>query len=282
MGEFIWTGIDYLGGPYFCDMLRKKPNFTDPKIQQKALEEVKRFGKTRAAIHTCNTGFLDQAGFKKDSFYLYQSKWRPDLPMAHILPHWNWEDRIGKVTPVYVFTSGDCGELFLNGRSLGVRRKEPGKWDRAYRLRWDDVVYERGVLEVVTYKNGREWARERMKTTGAAKKLMLQAESETVVSDGEDVLFVNVSLRDAEGLVVPRDDRRVDFTIEGPGVIVATDNGNETDFDDFRLPSRKIFNGWAQVIVRALPGKSGEITLSATAQGVAPAKTTVRAVTKGR
>ena len=122
--------------------------------KKKALEEGKTRGMTRAAIHTCNTGFLDQAGFRKDSFWLFQSRWRPELPMAHILPHWNWKEREGLVTPVYVFTSGDEGELFLNGRSLGRQRKQPGVWDRAYRLRWDDVVYEPGELKVVAYGPG--------------------------------------------------------------------------------------------------------------------------------
>ena len=126
MGEFIWTGIDYLGGPFWCDSWRKKPNFTNPEAQKRALAEVKERGMTRAAIHTCNTGFLDQAGFKKDSFWLFQSRWRPDFPMAHILPHWNWKGREGEATPVYVFTSGDEGELFLNGKSLGRQRKRVG------------------------------------------------------------------------------------------------------------------------------------------------------------
>ena len=237
MGEFVWTGIDYLGGPFWCDEWRKKPAFTDPEAQKRALAEVRERGLTRAAIHTCNTGFLDQAGFKKDAFWLFQSRWRPDFPMAHILPHWNWEGREGEVTPVYVFTSGDEGELFLNGRSLGRRRKEPGVWDRAYRLRWDDVRYEPGVLEVVVYKNGAEWARDRVETAGAPARLVIEPECDTVLADGEDVCYINVSVRDAAGRVVPRASNRIVFSVDGPAEIVATDNGDETDFDDFRQPS---------------------------------------------
>lgn len=277
LGEFIWTGIDYLGGPYWCDRWRKAPFFADPVRQAQARAEVKKHGMTRTAIHTCNTGFLDQAGFRKDAFWLFQSRWRPDLPMAHILPHWNWPERVGKTTPVYVFTSGDEGELFLNGRSLGRQRKQPGVWDRAYRLRWDDVVYEPGSLEVVAYKNGREWARARMRTAGAPARLSLEPETTSVAADGEDVCFVNVSLRDAAGTLVPRDGRRVTFTVEGPGVIVATDNGDETDFDDFRLPTRRFFNGLAQAIVRAVPGKTGPITLTARSDGLPAVKTVVTA-----
>ena len=275
MGEFIWTGVDYLGGPFWCDEWRKKPRFTDPQAQERALAEVSERGMTRAAIHTCNTGFLDQAGFKKDAFWLFQSRWRPDFPMAHILPHWNWEGREGEVTPVHVFTSGDEGELFLNGRSLGRRRKEPGVWDRAYRLRWDEVRYEPGVLEVVVYKGGAEWARDRIETTGAPAKLVIEPESDTILSDGQDIAYVNVSVRDAAGRVVPRASNRIEFAIEGPGTIIATDNGDETDFDDFRLPTRKAFNGWAQALVRAKAGAFSEIRITATSPGLASASAVI-------
>ena len=277
MGEFIWTGVDYLGGPYWCDTWRKKPTFTDPAAQAQALAEVKERGLTRAAIHTCNTGFLDQAGFRKDSFWLYQSKWRPDFPMAHILPHWTWPGREGQVTPVYVFTSGDEAELFLNGKSLGRQRKQPGVWDRAYRLRWDDVTYAPGTLEVVAYKGGKEWARACVKTAGAAAKLAAAAERDSISADGEDLCFVNVSVHDADGQLVPRAKMRIDFAVEGPGEIVATDNGDETDFEDFRKPTRLAFNGWAQAIVRARAGQSSTIRVTAKAEGLAPAVVTVKA-----
>ena len=276
MGEFIWTGVDYLGGPYWCDTWRKKPTFTDPAAQAQALAEVKERGLTRAAIHTCNTGFLDQAGFRKDSFWLYQSKWRPDFPMAHILPHWTWPGRDGQITPVYVFTSGDEAELFLNGKSLGRQRKQPGVWDRAYRLRWDDVTYAPGTLEVVAYKGGKEWARACVKTVGAAAKLAAAAERDSIAADGEDLCFVNVSVHDADGQLVPRAKMRIDFSVDGPGEIVATDNGDETDFEDFRKPTRRAFNGWAQAIVRARAGQSGTISVTAKAEGLAPAVVTVK------
>jgi beta-galactosidase len=268
MGEFIWTGIDYLGGPYWCDGWRRQPSFTDPEKQKRALEEVASRGFTRAAIHSCNLGFLDTAGFRKDSFWLFQSRWRPYFKMAHILPHWNWVGREGEITPVYVFTSADEGELFLNGRSLGRRRKEPGVWNRAYRLRWDDVRYEPGVLEVVTYKDGAEWARDKVETTGAPCKLELEAETSAVAADGEDICYVNASVRDSRGRVVPTAGNGIAFSIEGPGEIVATDNGDETDFDDFRQPVRKAFHGWAQVIVRAIPGTSGTIRIKACSEGL--------------
>ena len=241
MGEFVWTGIDYLGGPYWCNAWK-------------------------VPLHTCNVGFLDSAGFRKDSFYLFQSRWRPDLPMAHILPHWNWPEREGKVTPVYVFTSGDEAELFLNGRSLGRRRKDPSAWHKAYRLCWDDVRYEPGELKVIAYRKGTEWARDSVRTTGLAVRLELKSEKPAVAADGDDLAFVNVSVRDADGLVVPRTATEVTFTVEGPGEIVATDNGDERDFSDFHKPVRRVLNGWAQAIVRARHGASGKIVVNATSK----------------
>jgi beta-galactosidase len=124
--------------------------------------------------------------FKKDRFYIYQARWRPELPMAHILPHWNWPERIGQVTPVHVYTSGDEAELFLNGRSLG--RKKRAQFE--YRLRWDEVKYEPGELRVVAYKNGRVWAEDKMKTSGAAAKLTLKADHARIKADGQDLSFV--------------------------------------------------------------------------------------------
>ncbi|MBO5940202.1 MAG: DUF4982 domain-containing protein, partial [Kiritimatiellae bacterium] len=280
LGEFVWTGVDYLGGPYWCDEWRKKPRFSDPAVQKKAMAEVEKRGMTRAAIHTCNTGFIDQAGFKKDVFWLYQSRWRPEKPMAHILPHWNWKGREGQVTPVYVFTSGDEGELFLNGRSLGRQRKQSGVWDRAYRLRWDNVKYEPGVLEAVVFKNGKEWARDRVCTTGDAFSLSLTAETQCVASDGEDICYVNVCVKDSAGLVVPNAKIPVRFDIAGPGHIVATDNGDETDFDDFRKPERRTFNGWAQAIVRATEGCSGKITVTVSSDGIKSSSVDISAIRK--
>src|SRR5208283_5395077 len=133
-GEFVWTGWDYLGEPTPFDSSRSS-----------------------------YSGIIDLAGFKKDRFYLYQAHWRPDFPMAHILPHWTWPERVGQVTPVHVFTSGDEAELFLNGKSLG--RKKKGAYE--YRLRWDDVVYEPGTLRVVAYNNGKKWATDEVRTAGA-------------------------------------------------------------------------------------------------------------------
>ena len=252
MGEFVWTGWDYLGGPFWVEeMAKRKPGFM--------------------GIHSCNTGFFDLAGFRKDTFYLYQSRWRPELKMAHLLPHWNWPERVGKVTPVHVFTSGDEGELFLNGRSLGRRKKDASDFRRAYRLSWDDVVYEPGELKVVVRRGGKKWAEARVATTGEPSRLRLECEGDSMLSDGDDLMFVNLSVLDAEGRIVPRAKNEVVFTVEGPAEIVATDNGDETDFDSFKSPRRKAFNGRLQAILRAYKGAKGLVTVRAESPGLAGA-----------
>ncbi len=234
-GEFVWTGWDHLGEP--------TPYY---------------------GSRSSYCGIIDLAGFKKDRFYLYQSRWRPDLPMAHLLPHWTWPERVGEVTPVHAFTSGDEAELFLNGRSLG--RKKKGVFE--YRIRWDDVVYEPGRLEVVAYKNGREWARDEVRTTGEAAKLELSVDRATIRGDDEDLAFVTVRVADKDGLTVPRADQQLYFTVEGAGEFVASDNGDPRSFEAFPLPTRKAFSGLCLVIVRAKPGQSGEIKVTVTADGL--------------
>lgn len=229
-GEFVWSGWDYLGEP--------TPYY---------------------GARSSYFGIIDLAGFPKDRFYLYQSRWRPELPMVHILPHWTWPERAGQVTPVHVFTSGDEAELFLNGKSLG--RKKKGAFE--YRLRWDDVVYEPGTLKVVAYKNGREWAADEVKTAGEPAKLALVSDRKEIYADGNDLAFVTVTVTDKDGVPLPHADDRIYFTLEGPGEIVATDNGDPTSFEAFQSHDRKAFNGRCLVIVRGKPGSSGAIKLHA-------------------
>jgi beta-galactosidase len=247
-GEFVWTGWDYLGEPTPFDSSRSS-----------------------------YFGIIDLAGFRKDRFYLYQSQWRPDLPMAHILPHWNWPERAGLPTPVHVYTSGDEAEVFLNGRSLGRKKKEALQ----YRLRWDDVVYQPGELRVIAYKNGREWATDSVKTTGTPSKLILQPDRATIESDGYDLSFITLTVADAAGSMVPRSRNRIRFEISGPGEIVATDNGDPTDFTVFASSERNAFNGLALVIVKAKRGLKGKISITAKSEGLAEATTTVTSIGAG-
>ncbi len=241
-GEFVWTGWDYLGEPTPFD-----------------------------ASRSSYFGIIDLAGLRKDRFYLYQSYWRPEHPMAHILPHWTWPDRLGQVTPVHVYTSGDEAELFLNGESLG--RKKKAQFE--YRLRWDDVVYKPGELRVVAYKKGKQWAADTVKTAGAASKLLLTPDRSTIANDGKDLSFVTLTVADEESRMVPRSMNLIHFDISGPGDIVATDNGDPTDMTAFPSKDRRAFNGLAVAIVRARRGQSGQILVIARSDGLEDARTTI-------
>ena len=241
-GEFVWTGWDYLGEP--------TPYYTS---------------------RSSYCGMIDLAGFKKDRFWLYQGRWRPEHPMAHLLPHWTWPERVGQVTPVHVFTSGDEAELFLNGHSLG--RKKKGAYE--YRLRWDEIVYEPGVVEVVAYKEGREWARDTVRTAGEAAAIALQPDRATIRADGYDLTFITARITDAAGVTAPRATHRLHFTVEGPGEIVATDNGDPTNLEAFPSTAREAFSGLCLVIVRAKPGQPGPIRVTAVGEGLSAATTLI-------
>ena len=269
-GEFVWTGFDYIGEPtpYNSDTTNLL-NFSDPAERARMKQELDALGKMKVPSASSYFGIVDLCGFKKDRFYIYQARWRPELPMAHILPHWNWPERVGQVTPVHVYTSGDEAELFLNGKSLGKKKKEPLQ----YRLRWDDVTYEPGELKAVAYKDGKPWAEAKTRTTGPAVKLALQPDCTELRADGADLSFVTVSVVDKNGLLVPRSKNRIKFEIEGPGQIVAVDNGDATCHESFQSKEYNAFNGLCLVIVRAKPGTPGAITLKAQSDGLESAAT---------
>jgi beta-galactosidase len=241
-GEFVWTGWDYLGEPTPFD-----------------------------ASRSSYYGIIDLAGFKKDRFYLYQSYWRPDYPMAHILPHWTWPDRVGQVTPVHVYTSGTEAELFLNGKSLGRKTKAPFE----YRLRWDDVVYEAGELRVIAYKDGKRWAVDSVNTASEASRLLLTPDRSTIEGDGKDLSFVTLTVADKDGRMLPHSMNSIHFEITGPGEIVATDNGDPTDMTAFPSMERKAFNGLALAIVRAKRGERGRIVVTAKSDGLQDTRATI-------
>jgi beta-galactosidase len=246
-GEFVWTGFDYLGEP-------------TP------------YGKAGDPARSSYFGILDLAGFKKDRFYIYQAHWRPDFPLAHLLPHWTWPDRVGQVTPVHVYTSGDEAELFLNGRSLGRKRKAVGE----YRLRWDDVVYQPGVLKVVAYKNGAPWAEDEKHTAGEPAELHAAADHQVVRADGSDLSYITISITDAQGNPCPHANGEVRFALTGPGDIVGVDNGDATSFEPFQATRHKAFNGMALVIVRSRRNGPGVIHLVARSPGLKAAAVDIR------
>ena len=282
LGEFVWTGFDYLGEPtpYNSD-LTVLSNFSTPADRAKAEKELAEIGKIRVPSRSSYFGIIDLAGFPKDRFYLYQSRWRPDFPMAHILPHWNWPERTGQITPVHIYTSGDSAELFLNGRSLGLRKKKTGnevpsleeirrhpeQIKDIYRLCWDSVLYEPGILKVVSYKNGNVWAVDSTQTSGEVASLQLSADRSVMKSDGTDLIFVQVSLTDAQNIFVPRAKNRIHFSVEGAAFIAATDNGDPTSLESFQNPYVNAFNGRALVILKS-NGTNGTIRLTASADGL--------------
>lgn len=247
-GEFVWSGFDYLGEPTPFDQARSS-----------------------------YFGIVDLAGFRKDRFYLYQSRWRPDLPMAHILPHWTWPDRDGLVTPVHVFTSGDEAELFVNGQSAGRRHKQAG---HSYRLRWDNVTYAAGDLRVVAYRDGRPWAQAAVQTAGTAARLNLTADRTRILGDGVDLSYLTVAVVDAGGHPVPQARNAITFTVAGAGELVATDNGDPTDMTAFPAATRRAFSGLALAIVRAKAAAAAgqAVAVSASAPGLVGAQVTLRVV----
>ncbi len=275
-GEYVWTGFDYLGEPtpYNLDTTNAL-NFKDPAERAKYMEDLKKLG-NRAPSRSSYFGIVDLCGFKKDRFYIYQAHWKPDHKMAHILPHWNWNgkdnNRVGKVTPVHVYTSGDTAELFLNGKSLGVKKKGMGDKDR-YRLVWEDVIYQPGELKVVVTKDGKPWAKDVVTTTGPATHLTVNADRTEIAGDGRDLSYVTLTVRDAKGRMVPTAKDQLYFKIDGPAEIAAVCNGDPTDFDSFQKPQIKAFNGLAQVIVRSKRGESGKATLQAVGKGFKPVQT---------
>jgi beta-galactosidase len=242
-GGFAWSGWDYIGEPTPYSLSRSS-----------------------------YFGSIDLAGFPKDRFYLYQSAWRPERPMAHVLPHWTWPERLGEITPVHVFTSGDEAELFLNGRSLGRRRKG----SHEHRLRWDDVRYEPGELKVVAYRQGQVWAEDVVHTTGEPRALAMSPDRDSILADGKDLAFITVRVVDERGRTAPRAADPIRFRIDGPGQIVATDNGDPTDFTPFPSHERRAFHGQCLVIVRGVVGAAGPIELRAESGSLAVTSVTLR------
>lgn len=194
--------------------------------------------------------------------------------MAHILPRWTWPERIGQITPVHVFTSGDEAELFLNGKSLGRKKKDAYE----YRLRWDDVVYQPGTLKVVAYKKGKKWAAAEMKTAGDPAKLQLRSDRQELHADGRDLSFVTVTVTDKSGVTAPRANNRIHFEVDGPGEIVATDNGDPTSFEPFQSHDRNAFNGFPLVIIRGKRGAPGKITVTGKCGGLNSGKILIKSV----
>lgn len=250
LGQFVWTGFDYLGEP--------SPYDTDAWPN-----------------HSSMFGMIDLASLPKDRYYLYRSQWNKKDNTLHILPHWNWKGREGQVTPIMVYTNYPKAELFINGKSQGVREKNNSTWMNRYRLMWMETVYTPGEVKVVAYdKDGRKAAEKTMRTAGKPHHIVLTPNRKSLAADGEDLLYVTVQIADKDGNIVPTDERLVKFYVEGNGTFEATANGDAKCLLPFHKPEMKLFSGAATAIVRS-GNKAGTVKLTVKASGVKPATISV-------
>ena len=248
IGEFVWTGYDYLGEPTPYD----------------------EYWPSRSSYF----GICDLAGLPKDRYWLYRSRWNKDEHTIHLLPHWTWGlskkdkgNRIGKVTPVYCYTDYPTGELFVNGKSQGKISKNPAERLDRYRLRWNNVKYEPGEIKVVVYDaQGNKAGEQTVKTAGKPAALKLEAwtqNSSLLKSNGDDLAFITVSLTDADGTLIPQADDQLTFEVTGAGSFEAVCNGDATSLESFKAPTMKLFNGQLVVVVRSAK-ETGTLTLKVT------------------
>ncbi len=226
IGEFVWTGFDYLGEPTPYD----------------------EYWPSRSSYF----GICDLAGLPKDRYYLYRSRWNTQEHTIHILPHWTWPDRKGMVTPVYCYTDCPSAELFVNGVSQGrVFKDKNSRLDR-YRLRWNNVVYQPGEIKVVAYDaNSQVVGEQVVRTAGKPERLVLETDRKTIAADGNDLAFVTVSLRDANGTLIPDADNQLTFEVSGAGAFKAACNGDATSLEPFTQPTMRLFHGQLVVVLQS-------------------------------
>ena len=260
MGQFVWTGFDYLGEP--------SPYDTDAWPN-----------------HSSVFGIIDLASIPKDRYYLYRSQWNRTDETLHILPHWNWKGREGEVTPVFVYTSYPSAELFVNGISQGTRTfakadgQVPCLGEKAmerFRLMWNDVVYQPGEIRVVAYdEDGNAAAEKTVRTAGKAVAIKLTPDRSILKADGEDLCYLNVSLTDKDGNPVPADSRLVQVKVSGAGSFKAIANGDPTCLESFQEPQMHLFSGQLTVLVQS-GSEPGDITVEVSGKGVKKAVVKIR------
>lgn len=253
LGQFVWTGFDYLGEP--------SPYDTDAWPS-----------------HSSVFGIIDLASLPKDRYYLYRSQWNKEDATLHVLPHWNWKGREGEVTPVFVYTSYPKAELFINGKSRGVREKNDSTLQTRYRLMWNETRYEPGELKVVAYdKDGKAAAEKIVRTAGKPHQLVVTSNTDKLAANGDDLAYLTVQVADKDGNIVPTDSRRVKFNVTGAGSFEATANGDPTCVLPFQNAEMDLFSGAATAIVRS-GSQPGEIKFTVSAKGVKPATYTIKVV----
>ncbi|MCH5326391.1 MAG: DUF4982 domain-containing protein [Duncaniella sp.] len=247
MGQFVWTGFDYLGEP--------SPYDTDAWPS-----------------HSSVFGIIDLASLPKDRFYLYRSQWNKQDTTLHILPHWNWPGREELVTPVFVYTSLPKAELFINGRSQGIREKNDSTLQNRFRLMWQETIYEPGEVKVVGYDdNGTAVSTAIVRTAGKPHHLVVTPSRSKIAANGDELVYFTIQVADREGNIVPTDSRTVRFKVEGAGTFEATANGDPTSLRPFQQPEMDLFSGAATAIARSAK-EPGLLIFTASAKGVRPAK----------
>jgi beta-galactosidase len=250
MGEFVWTGFDYLGEPTPYD--------------------------ERWPSRSSYFGISDLAGLPKDRFYLYRSRWNTTDETLHILPHWNWEGREGKTTPIFVYTNYESAELFVNGKSMGVQKKNNTTPQNRYRLMWMDVKYEPGTVKVVAFnKNGQPVAEKELKTAGKPYKIVLAPDREVVQANGDDLSFVTVSVVDKNGIPCPTATNQLKFKVTGNGSFRAACNGDATSLELFHKPTMKLFSGKLVVLVQS-SNNAGTINIVVSGDGLKTGKVALK------
>ncbi|MBU2975773.1 DUF4982 domain-containing protein [Zobellia sp. B3R18] len=271
LGEFMWTGFDYLGEP---TPYGGRDNSTNG------------YWNADWPVHASYFAPVDLCGFPKDRYYLYQSQWTTE-PMVHVLPHWNWEGKEGEEIPVFAYTNCDEVELIVNGKSLGRKVKgvdttdipaefrgfEKGMYTSKYRLSWK-VPFQPGSLRVIGYKDGKAVAEKIINTAKKASKIRLTADRSQISADGKDLSFIEVDITDADGNLVPLADNQVQFTVEGPGILAAVGNGNSASLESFQDTKIKAFNGKCLLVIKSTEA-AGNITVSATSKGLETSKTII-------
>ncbi|WP_044206450.1 glycoside hydrolase family 2 TIM barrel-domain containing protein [Flammeovirga sp. OC4] len=246
MGEFVWTGYDYLGEP-------------TPYNEQ---------WPTKSSYF----GIIDLAGIPKDRFYLYKSHWSEEK-VLHLLPHWNWKE--GQTVSVHCYTNYDKAELFLNGKSLGIRTKDASQLYDSYRLRWDDIVYQKGELKVVALdKKGNILAEEVKYTAGSPVALQVELDRNQVAANGEEVVYATISVVDKEGVLCPRANNLIHFEVKGEGQLRGVGNGDPTSLESFVDHKRKAFNGKCVAILQSSKD-AGNIILKVSSDGLESKEITV-------
>jgi len=214
---------------------------------------------------------IDLAGLPKDRFYLYRSRWNTQDETLHVLPHWNWEGREGEITPVFVYTSYDSAELFVNGKSMGKRVKNRSSKLERYRLMWMDVTYEPGTLKVVAFdREGNAAAEKTVKTAEAPYQILLHTDKKILKADGEDLAYVTVSVVDKNGIPCPTATNQLKFEVSGAGTYRASCNGDATSLELFHKPTMQLFSGKLVVTLQSTY-KTGNTLLTVKGKGLKPA-----------